>query len=73
MPDSMTVSLPSTMPLMEQVTEVNKKISEWINSLEEPFNDELDVFQLMRYERNGNKNCYHYIISRDAKSPKRKR
>jgi hypothetical protein len=69
----MTVSLPTTMPLMEQVTEVNRKISEWIDSLDEPFNDELDVFQLTRYERDGNKNRYHYIISRDAKSPKRKR
>lgn len=73
MADSTTITLPKDMPLADQVEEVNRQISEWINSLDEPFNDEMDVFQLSKCEQDGENCKYHYIIARDAKSPKRKR
>ena len=61
-----TITLPKTMPLTERISEVSRQISEWLESLEIPFNDEKDVLRLTRYERNDEKHSYHYSVDRGA-------
>lgn len=67
MSESTTITLPTTMPLRERLSEVNKRLSEWITSLENPFNVERDTFELNKYDRTKEGYCYQYIIQRDAK------
>lgn len=67
MAESITITLPKTMPLTKRVTEVNLQLSEWIESLETPFNVEKDTFQLRKCDRNENEYSYQYIINRDTR------
>jgi hypothetical protein len=63
MPEQRTIKLPKTMPLVERITCVSKEITGWLESLEEPFNVDIDMMRLIKYERNGNYS-YHYVIER---------
>jgi hypothetical protein len=67
MAESITITLPKTMPLTKRVSEVNLQLSEWIESLEPPFNVEKDTFQLRKFDQNENEYSYQYIISRDTR------
>jgi hypothetical protein len=67
------ISLQKTMPLAERISEANRQISEWIKSLEEPFNDDEDDIQLKEYEQKDGKHVYHYIIARNIKTPRKKK
>ena len=73
MAESITISLEKTMPLTERVSEANKRISEWMEVLEKPFDNRTDEFYLARYEQNRKEHIYHYIIVRDVKTPESKR
>lgn len=67
MPESTTIILPKTMPVTERIPGVSKQILEWLNTLEEPFNLERDVFHLAKYERNVKDFKYYYVLDRDIK------
>ena len=68
MSEHRTITFPKTTPLIERISGVSKEISEWLKSLEEPFNVNRDTMQLVKYERN-DKYSYHYIIDRAVKDP----
>lgn len=59
---SKTVTLPRTMPLTVRISEASKRISEWLRSLDKPFNYETDKLQLTRFERSDTAYSYHYAI-----------
>lgn len=73
MPESTSMTLSKAMPLDERILKVNKQLSEWLKSLDKPFNDERDVLQLKKHEQSDKNFIYHYIIERDAISLKRNR
>ena len=64
MPEPTIISIPKTMPLTERISEVNRQLSEWLNSLDKGFDCGRDVLRLTRYEQNASKYSYHYIIDR---------
>ena len=61
-----TIRLPKTMPLVERISVVSREISDWLESLEEPFNAGKDVMHLVKYTQNG-RYTYQYVIHRAAK------
>lgn len=71
MSEHKTIILPKTMSLVERISGVSREVSEWIKSLEEPFNVATDVIHLAKCERN-DKYSYHYIIDRAIKGPEKK-
>jgi hypothetical protein len=71
MPEHKTITLPKNMSLIDRISGVSKEISEWLDSLEEPFNITRDVMQLVKCERN-DKYSYHYILERSVKDPDKK-
>lgn len=68
MPESITVTLPKAMPMGERILGASKRISEWLESLEKPFNIEKDELLLTRYEQSDEDYIYHYIINRSMKN-----
>ncbi len=62
MSDSTTVKLPKAMPLAKRIEEASKQISEWLENLDSPYNDEKDRLQLTKMESNAGEYCYHYSI-----------
>jgi hypothetical protein len=58
-----SISVPRALSLSERISWVSKEISGWLESLEEPFDIDMDVMRLTKFERNG-KYVYHYIIDR---------
>lgn len=72
MPESITITLPKAMPMDERILGASKRISEWLESLEKPFNIKKDELLLTRYEQSDKDYSYRYIINRSMKSPKEK-
>ena len=72
MPESINITLPKAMPMDERILGASRRISEWLESLEKPFNIEKDKLLLTRYEQSDEDYSYHYIINRSMKSPKEK-
>lgn len=72
MSESITITLPKAMPTGERILGASKRISEWLESLEKPFNIEKDELLLTRYEQNDKDYSYRYIINRSMKNPKEK-
>ena len=70
MPELKIITLPKRMTLVERILEVSKQLSEWLESLESPFDVETDVLELARYEQNEKKFRYYYILDRGVKGPK---
>jgi hypothetical protein len=68
--NTITITLPITMPLSERIHTVSQRIAEWISTFDEPFDLNTDVIHLAKYERNA-KHSYHYVIDRAVKDPKR--
>lgn len=73
MADYTIVTVPKTMTLVERISKVSKQVSEWLESLEDPFNFKTDTLELTRYEQYNNKYRYHYIVEHEVKDPKRSR
>ena len=68
MPESTTIILPKAMPVAQRIPGVSKQISEWLESLEKPFNLDKDALHLARYEKNAKNYSYHYVLDRNIKS-----
>jgi hypothetical protein len=68
MPESTTIILPKAMPVAQRIPGVSKQISEWLESLEKPFNLEKDALHLAKYEKNAKSYSYHYVLDRNIKS-----
>jgi hypothetical protein len=66
MPEKRIINLPKGMPLVERISIVGNMISEWINSLEKPFEVGRDIVHLSRYHTNGGYS-YRYDIHRGGK------
>ena len=73
MPESTTIQLKKSMPIDQRIEEVNRRISEWIETLDEPFNHETDEFQLVSFESGTKQYRYQYAIARGVKSLKKKK
>ena len=67
MHEFITISLPTTMPLIERLSEANRQLSEWLESLENPFDIETDTFELKKCNRTDNEYSYHYTIIRGSR------
>jgi predicted O-methyltransferase YrrM len=73
MPEFTTIRLDKDMPIDKRIEEVNRRISEWIETLEEPFNHETDEFQLIKFDAKKKQYQYKYAIARGVKSLKKRR
>ncbi len=73
MQESTTITLNKNMPIGQRIEEVNRRISEWIETLDEPFNHETDEFQLIRFDKKSKQYQYKYMIARGVKSLRKKR
>ena len=62
-PESKVITVPKKMPLAARISEVSKQITEWLESLERPFNNETDKLQLTKYERGDKEYSYSYLIT----------
>ena len=72
MSESKTITLPATMPLGDQISEVNKQIVQWLESLDEPLENGADLLRLKKFERKDGKLNFHYeIIERKKASASR--
>jgi hypothetical protein len=67
MAESTSIIVPKTMPLSQRISEVNRRLSEWFETLEIPFNVEKDAFHLNKCEKSTNSYRYYYSITRDAR------
>jgi len=67
MAESTIITLPKTMSLGERISEVNKRLSAWTDSLEKSFNNETDSLQMGKCERNHEGYVYQYIVLRQVK------
>jgi len=68
MDESITISLPTTMPLTERLSKVNKQLSEWLEALDRPLVIWKDKLKLEKCRRNNGEYIYHYAISRDSQT-----
>ena len=73
MPHLNIFTVPKTMTLVDRISEVSKRVSEWLESLEDPFNFKTDALELTRFEQHNNKYRYHYIMDHEVKDPKKNR
>jgi hypothetical protein len=73
MQESTVIKLNKDMPITERIEEVNRQISEWIDTLDKPFNHETDEFQLVNFDKESRQYRYKYMIARGVKSLKKKR
>jgi hypothetical protein len=68
MPESKTIVLPKGMSVGERIAEANRQISEWIDSLKKPYNEEADALQMKEYKSNDKEYKYRYTIERNVRS-----
>ncbi len=61
-PESTTIALPRNMSLVKRITEVSRRITEWLDSLDHPFNMESDKLQLIKCERSDKEYSYKYSV-----------
>ncbi len=73
MPESTTINLKKDMSIGDRIDEVNRHISKWIETLDEPFNQDTDEFQLVHFDIKSKHYQYKYAIVRGVKSLKKKR
>ena len=71
MPETLTINLEQDISLKARVYEAKERLSDWLNSLEDPFEPNTDVFRLMKYEKNNSEYVYQYVLERGVKSLKR--
>ena len=60
--ESLTINLPKSMPLGNKLAEVSRQISEWLESLEKPFNHK--TLRLKKIDKSDKDYIYHYEIQR---------
>ena len=71
MSENIVISISNKIPVSKQIRVLKKNIKKWLDSLERSFNDELDTYQLTKFENMDNEYNLHYNINRNAKSQKR--
>ncbi len=62
MPESITITLPRKMPLINRISEASRQIAEWLQTLNVPFKTEKYKLLLVKYELNAREFRYHYSI-----------
>jgi hypothetical protein len=62
--ESISIALPKTMPRSKQISEVSKQISEWLKSIESPYNFRTNMLRLNKIEQINEEYIYHYEIHR---------
>ncbi|MGD9033652.1 MAG: hypothetical protein PVH02_13365 [Desulfobacteraceae bacterium] len=60
--ESITIALPKTMPRRRRISEASEQISEWLLSLERPFNYKTNMLRLKKFEQTDKEYIYHYEI-----------
>jgi len=60
-----TINLPKWMPLSERIAWVSKELSEWLQTLDKPFQRGRDIVYLSSYHANGYYS-YRYQIHREV-------
>lgn len=72
MSESKVITISASMPLKDQIAEVNRQITKWLESLNEPFESGADLLRLKKCERKDGKYNFHYeIIERKKASASR--
>ncbi len=66
MAEQKVITISKDMALADRISVVSREITQWLDSLEEPFNMELDVMRLAKCEGNGSF-TYHYVIDRSVR------
>ncbi len=66
MPETKTIVLPKRMPVAERIAEANRQISEWIDSLEKPYNEKNDALHMKDCKSNDTEYEYRYTIERNV-------
>jgi hypothetical protein len=59
-----TITLPKSMPLDERISEVSRKIGEWLSTLDNHTKEEFDGLRLAKYERTKKEHTYRYSVIR---------
>ena len=62
--DAKTITLPKTIPLLNRIVHSKKQISEWLTSLERPFDFHTETLRLTKYNGYGKVYTYKYEIIR---------
>jgi len=69
MNESLTITLPKNMPLIRRISEISRRINEWLNSFDVAFNNEKDKLHLKKIQIKSKEYLYIYsIISRKGLS-----
>ena len=68
MAESITISVPKSMPITERISELGRQLSDWLNSLNEPLHFWRDKLELTKCEANGGEHIYQYAIRRGARA-----
>jgi hypothetical protein len=66
MAEQKVITLSKEMALAERISLVSREISQWLESLDEPFNMELDVMRLAKCEGD-DYYTYYYVIDRSVR------
>jgi len=66
MAEQKVITISKDMALADRISVVSREITQWLETLEEPFNMELDVMRLAKCEGNG-AYIYHYVIDRSVR------
>ena len=62
--ESITITIPRKMPRTNRVSEVGKQLSEWLQSLEKPYNFRNNMLRLKKIEQTEKEYIYYYEIQR---------
>lgn len=62
--ESVTITIPKKMPRTKRLSEVSKQISEWLESLEKPYNYKTDALRLKKFEKSDREYIFQYEIHR---------
>ena len=66
MRESQTIVLPKRMSVAERIAEAKRQISEWIDSLEEPYNEKNDALHMKDCKSNETEYKYRYTLERNV-------
>ena len=61
---SLTITMPRNMSPTNRISEVSKQVSEWLKSLEKPFNNRTNMLRLKKVEQSEKEYIYQYEIHR---------
>jgi len=62
--ESIAVTIPKKMPHSKRISEVSRRLTEWLESLETPYNFRINMLRLKKTEQTEKEYIYHYEIQR---------